>query len=251
MILPALLGLSSTLGERAIAKAIGVQKGKKNTISYPSKESTYDTKLKTTVIQTIHKSSHAYNPDINNVMHHESIPFTREQMSQKNDVTEDREIDAVVNIFNKTYREKGRPLLNLLKPVIAWDPHTLEIIIDEKPLQESDIIDMVSYLILRAKQMPVPVHFERVLMLLVRQNLPNSFLNYDGSKGRAVKAGSTSRRESSSPTISPERSSEQQESPPSSHSPSTFAAAAAAAGACADPAPRISTRLIENAWKIF
>lgn len=151
-------------------------------------------------------------------------------MSQTNDVTEDCDIDAVVNILSKTYREKGRSLLNVIKPVIAWDPHTLEIIIDEKPLHESNIIDMVSYLISRAKQMPFPF-ISNVSRRYWSDNLPTSIVNYDRFKGRVVKAGSTSRPGSSSPNISPKRSSEQQESL-SPHSPSTFAVAAA--DACAE-----------------
>ena len=214
-----------------------------------------DIKLKK-IIQTLHKMLRPYNSDTANIDDNEvkAAPITEERATQTSEEQrgEDDDLTVVVNYLSKTYRQKGRSLLNLLKPVLAWDPQTLEILIDDKPLQGSNIVDMTSYLVSRSKKLPVPSHFDRVMTLLVKQNLPVSIVNHERFKRRTVKARATIRRGASSSVTSPKRlrtvSPEQRTPTPS---PITSSASVITPADHVSTAPRTSKRLLDKAWKKF
>lgn len=156
---------------------------------------------------------------------------SRDQPSQTDEF--DQNINVMVKYLGKTYRQKARTLLELLRPVLSWDATTLHIIFNNKPLPDSNILDLTMYLISKAKQVEVPAHFELLAPLLVAQNLPKNVVNYDRFKRSLAKAQSTIRRGSPESAPSPKRG-----RLPSASSPDS-------------PPIRASKRLIEKGWLPF
>lgn len=214
-----------------------------------------DIKLKK-IIQTLHKMLRPYTSNESSA-HSEEVratPISTEerttQTSERGD-DDDDDPSVIVNYLSKTYRQKGRSLLALLRPLLTWDPQTLEISIDEKPLQGSNIVDLVSYLVSRSKKLPVPVHFDRVTRLLVKEKLPVTIVNHDRFKRRTLKARATIRRGASSSSVtSPKRLRTASPEQRSAGSPTPSEAAPADPVSIAPP-PRASQRLVERAWKKF
>lgn len=157
-----------------------------------------DIKLKK-IIQTLHKMLRPYTSNESSA-HIDEVKATPISTEERTTQTSERgdEPSVIVNYLSNTYRQKGRSLLVLLRPVLTCDPQTLEISIDEKPLQGSNIVDLVSYLVSRSKKLPVPAHFDRVTRLLVKENLPVTIVNHDRFKRRTLKARATIRRGASS-----------------------------------------------------
>lgn len=137
---------------------------------------------------------------------------SRDQPSQTDEF--DQNINIMLKYLGKSYRQKARTLLELLRPVLSWDSTTFQIIFENKPIPDSNILDLVMYLISKAKQVEVPTYFEFLAPLLAAQNLPKNVINYDRIKRSVAKAKSTIRRESPHSVPSPKRSSSSESSPP-------------------------------------
>lgn len=130
---------------------------------------------------------------------------SRDQPSQTDEF--DQNINIMLKYLGKSYRQKARTLLELLRPVLSWDSTTFQIIFENKPIPDSNILDLVMYLISKAKQVEVPTYFEFLAPLLAAQNLPKNVINYDRIKRSVAKAKSTIRRDSPDSVPSPKRSS--------------------------------------------
>lgn len=127
-------------------------------------------------------------------------PITEERATQTSEEKRgyDHDLPGVVNYFSKTCKHNGRSLFSLLKPVLSWDPQALEILVDDKPLQGSNIVDFISCLVSRSKKLPVPALCDRVTSLMVKENMSVTVVNHDRFKIRTVKAWASIRRGTSS-----------------------------------------------------
>lgn len=87
-----------------------------------------DIKLKK-IIQTLHKMLRPYtsNESSAHIDEVKATPIsTEERTTQTSEEQRGDEPSVIVNYLSNTYRQKGRSLLALLRPVLTWDPQTLE-----------------------------------------------------------------------------------------------------------------------------
>lgn len=134
-----------------------------------------DIKLKK-ILQTLHKMLRPYttNEGIARLDDIRATPIsTEERTTQTSERGDDDDPSVIINYLSKAYRQKGRSLLGLLKPVLTWDPQTLEISIEEKPLQGSNIVDLVFLFSFSFKEMASSSSF-RSRHELVGQTKPAS-----------------------------------------------------------------------------
>lgn len=85
--------------------------------------------------------------------------------------------DSIVDFFSKGYKLRAKNILRILEPTISWDRKTFEIIVNGQAQENTNIVDLVYYLVTRAKSVQRPPFFHQLLPLLVKLNLPTSIVH--------------------------------------------------------------------------
>lgn len=104
---------------------------------------------------------------------HASAPEVTHRRTQ----TDEEPVEELITFITPYFRNKARTLIKLIAPTIEWDPNTHEIKLNQRLLPQTNVIDLIHYLLSSAKTLKPPAEFEQILPDLQELNLPATVVN--------------------------------------------------------------------------